>query len=65
MRSLPPGQYDIRYQDLSDGSLQRSEDFELEEFENTEGVSFSNLTITLFKVAGGNFETYPLDPSEF
>lgn len=65
MRSLPPGQYDVRYQDLSDGSLARSEDFELTEIQETDGVSFSNMTLTLFKVANGNMQTYPLDPSEF
>jgi len=65
MRSLPAGQYDVRYQDLNDGSLARSEDFELTEVQESDGVSFNNMTLTLFKVANGNMQTYPLDPSEF
>ena len=65
MRSLPPGRYDVRYQDLSDGSLSRSEDFELTEVRETDGVSYNDMTLTLYKVPNGNFQTYPLDPSEF
>jgi curved DNA-binding protein CbpA len=65
MKSLPPGQYDVRYQGLSDGSLMRSEDFELLEFADANGIRFSNITMKLFKDAGGTLQTYPLDPSEF
>jgi hypothetical protein len=65
MQSLPPGQYDVRYQGLSDGSLMRSEDFELLEFADADGIRFSNITMKLSKDAGGNLQTYPLDPSEF
>lgn len=65
MRSVPPGRYDVRYQDLADGALARTEEFELTAVEDDEGVSFNNVTMTLFKVANGNMETYSLDPSEF
>lgn len=65
MRSLRPGQYDVRYQDLSDGSLMRSEEFELDEVHETDGVRYSTMTLTLYKVPNGNMRTYPLDPSEF
>lgn len=65
MGSVPPGSYDVRYMDLSDGSLARSESFELEQNETDTGISFSNITMTLYKVANGNMQTYPLSPSEF
>lgn len=65
MEKVRAGTYDVRYQDLEDGSLARSESFVLQEIEEINGTSFSNNTITLYKVQNGNFQTFPLSPSEF
>jgi len=62
---LKAGEYDVRYQDLTDGSLARSESFTLKEIREPDGVRFSNITMTLYKVANGNMQTYPLAESEF
>jgi hypothetical protein len=63
--SLEPGVYDVRYQDLSDGELARSERFDLEERRTLEGFEYSTIELTLYKVVGGNTRTYPLSASEF
>jgi curved DNA-binding protein CbpA len=65
MNKIRAGQYDIRHMDLSDGSLSRSESFQLEEIQDLTGVRFSVTTMTLFKVANGNMQSYQLTPEEF
>ncbi len=59
------GSYDIRYRDLGNGGLSRSEAFNLEEIPTYEGTQFSNLTMTLYKVKNGNMQTYGLGEAEF
>ena len=63
--NLDAGEYDVRYMDLDDGSLVRSESFTLKQFEDAGGTRFSNITMTLYKVSNGNMQTYPLAPGEF
>lgn len=65
MHNIRSGHYDIRYMDLSDGSLSRSESFELKEIRDALGVNYSVTTMTLYKVSNGNMQTYPLAPNEF
>ncbi len=65
MRKLPPGKYDIRYQDLSTGELLRSEAFELRQTDESDATRFSDVRLTLYTVAKGYFHVYPLLPSEF
>jgi hypothetical protein len=67
--TIDPGTYDIRYRDLSSGSLFRSESFELEETQEqtSEGtvITSTQLTLTLYRVIDGNTETYPLTEEGF
>lgn len=65
MNKIRSGKYDIRHMDLSDGGLLRSESFELEEIPEAGGVKYSVTTMTLFKVANGNMQSYQLAPEEF
>jgi hypothetical protein len=65
MNKVTAGKYDIRYRDLETGGLSRSESFDVEEMQTEEGVQFSNFVMTLYKVQGGNFQTYELAESEF
>ena len=65
MNKVTAGNYDIRYRDLGNGGLSRSEAFDVEEIRTADGVQFSNLTMTLYKVQDGNFQTYDLADSEF
>jgi hypothetical protein len=65
LNNVSPGQYDIRYMDLYDGYLSRSESFDLEETKTRSGTRFSNVTLTTYGVKGGNMQSYSLSPSEF
>lgn len=61
VHKVSPGSYDVRYRDLSSGDLARSESFELEQNE----TQYTTLTMTLYKIAHGNMQTYPLAESDF
>ncbi len=65
MNQVTAGQYDLRYRDLNTGGLSRSESFDVEETRTDDGVEYSSLTMTLYKVQGGNFQTYGLGEAEF
>jgi curved DNA-binding protein CbpA len=65
LNKVRAGTYDVRYRDLATGALSRSESFELEELEMANGIQFSNLTMTLYKVQHGNMKTYGLSETEF
>lgn len=65
MNKIREGRYDVRYMDLSDGALSRSETFELSEFPDATGTQYSVTRMTLYKIQNGNMQTYNLDPSEF
>lgn len=64
--NIKSGSYDIRYRDLNNGGLVRTDTFNLEESTTFEGAtSFRRMTLTLHKVTGGNLKTYPLSEQEF
>lgn len=65
VQKIAKGEYEVRYRDLSDGHLWRTEKFKLQEFPVENGVRFSNMTLTLYKVPNGNMRTYPIDEAEF
>ena len=65
VKDVSAGEYDVRYRDLTDGTLARSEAFVLNEIRDTDGTRFSNITMTLYKVSNGNMQTYPLAEAEF
>lgn len=65
LNKITAGSYDIRYRDLGNGGLSRSEAFTLEEIKTYDGVQYSNITMTLYKVQNGNMQTYGLSEAEF
>ncbi|MBI2307470.1 MAG: J domain-containing protein [Rhodocyclales bacterium] len=65
LNKVTAGSYDIRYRDLSNGGLSRSEAFSLEEIPSYASTQFSNITMTLYKVQNGNMQTYVLSEAEF
>lgn len=65
LNRITAGNYDIRYRDLGNGGLSRSEAFNLEEIQTYDGVQYSNITMTLYKVQNGNMQTYGLSEAEF
>ena len=62
---IDAGSYDLRYRDLSSGQLARSESFSLEERPTSDGTEYSDYSMTLYKVANGNMQTYDLNESDF
>lgn len=65
VNNVRAGMYDVRYRDLNSGGLTRSEKFNLEETSTDDGVQFSRITLTLYKVRNGNMQTYGLSEAEF
>jgi len=65
LEKVTAGSYDVRYRDLGTGGLSRSEAIMLTEVHTDEGVQFSNMTMTLYKVKNGNMKTYGLAEAEF
>lgn len=65
LNKITAGSYDIRYRDLSNGDLSRSEAFNLVEISTHNGKQYSNITMTLYKVQNGNMQTYHLSETEF
>lgn len=65
LRNISPGNYDVRYKSLENGSISKSEQILIEEYEEYDGIRFSQITMTLYKVSNGNMETYSIPESEF
>ena len=63
--SVFAGRYDVRYRDLTSGGLSKTEEFILTEKKTYTGTSYSNLTLTLYKVENGNMKTEAIEESEF
>lgn len=59
------GLYDVRYKDLDSGAISKSESFRLSEEQTYDGVSYSNITMTLYKIQNGNMQTTAIPESEF
>ena len=65
LNKITAGRYDIRYRDLGNGGLFRSEAFDLEEIQSYGGVQYSDITMTLYKVQNGNMQMFDLPEAEF
>ena len=65
METVKAGTYDLRYRDLDSGALSRSQSFEVVERRSGRNIEYSNMSITLQKSQGGNFQTYALGEDEF
>ncbi|MBI5276470.1 MAG: J domain-containing protein [Burkholderiales bacterium] len=59
------GSYEVRYKDLSTGALSASEPFELKQYAHEGGTRYSNVTMTLYKVAQGNMHMRRISEAEF
>lgn len=65
IEDIKAGKYDVRYRDLDSGALARTDPFDLRELETLEGIEFSEFTLTLYKVYGGNMQTHSISENEF
>lgn len=64
-QTVAAGRYDVRYRDLDSGGYSKTDPFTLDETTTYSGIEFSNLSLTLYKVANGNMHTKSIDESEF
>ena len=65
LEKVTAGSYDVRYRDLTNGGLSRSDAFSIDETTTYEGTEFSRFTMTLYKVRNGNMRTHGLAENEF
>jgi hypothetical protein len=65
LMNVRTGIYDIRYRDLDSGVISKSESFKLEETEVTDGIQYSQMRLTLYKVHDGNMKIETISEEEF
>ncbi|MBI1811381.1 MAG: J domain-containing protein [Nitrospirae bacterium] len=65
MNNVRSGNYDVRYRDIEAGSLLKSESFQLKEIHLEDGIRYSNISMTLYKVYNGNMRTTEISETEF
>lgn len=65
LTKLSPGSYEMRYRDLQSGRLYRSQTFQLKNVEMDDGIRYTTLTMTLYKVSDGNAQVFDLDERDF
>ena len=62
---VAPGNYDVRYLDLTYGGFAKTDSFALEEIATSEGIKYQNMTMTLYKIRNGNMQTHKIDADDF
>lgn len=65
VKKVRAGRYDVRYMNLNNGSMSRSETFTVEEREIGNEIEYSAFTLTLYKVQGGNMQIQTIGADEF
>jgi hypothetical protein len=67
VKNVSPGSYDVRFRTLANGNLSRSETFKLEQIPDADGHGerYSHYDLTLYTVANGNMQMYPLNAADF
>jgi hypothetical protein len=64
-KNIKAGNYNVRYQDLNYGGRSRTDSFNLKQLKTLEGITSSDLKLTLYKVANGNMKIHPISEQEF
>jgi hypothetical protein len=62
---ITPGKYDVRYRDLNSGGMTKTPEFQFTETTEGEKIKYSDMVMTLYKVANGNMHTEPIDEEAF
>ncbi len=65
LEGIQPGTYEIRFRFLGDQTGYASERIVLQETDSLYGTQYDDVTMTLYKVQGGNMRTRPLLKGEF
>jgi hypothetical protein len=64
-KEITPGKYDVRYRDLDSGGFAKTDEFEFVERKESESIKYSDLVMTLYKVANGNMHTEDIPAESF
>jgi hypothetical protein len=59
------GNYEVRYLHLDNGAYAASEPFDLKEIHSEDGVKYSNISMTLYKVVNGNMHSRTIKEEDF
>jgi hypothetical protein len=63
---IKAGNYDIRYRNLNNGGLFRTDNFDFKEYKTFDGPSnFTTISLTLYTVPKGKMKIKPLSEQEF
>jgi hypothetical protein len=65
MRNITPGWYDIRYRSLDNGALAKSQPMQLRQIDEENRTRYSNVTLTLYRIKGGNTSFEGLSEEKF
>lgn len=65
IRNISSGIYDVRYKDLNTGKNAKSESVQLEETNTIDGVNYSVVEMTIYKVINGNMQMTPISENDF
>ena len=64
-QNMSPGEYEVRYKLLSSNQKYKTQTITLQQIEEENGVTYSRVEITLYKVLHGNMKTYPISEEDF
>lgn len=62
---ITEGTYDLRYRNLGNGQLRRSQPFDLREVKTMEGTEYSITSLNLYKSLNGNTQMMAMSEAEF
>lgn len=64
-RNIKAGNYDVRYRDLRNAGISKSEGFKLQEIHENSVTKYSEITLTLYKIQNGNTRMSDISEAEF
>lgn len=64
-KDINPGLYDVRYRNLQDGNLSKTEQFDLKQIKTSTGTQYSTVSFTLYTVSGGNTRMSNIGEDQF
>jgi hypothetical protein len=65
VKEIRAGRYDMRFRNLDNGTLSKSDPFTLKEVAIEGGVQFSQMKLTLYKVSNGNMTLHDIPEKDF
>lgn len=65
VETVRAGNFEVRYRDLTSGALSRTDAFNLKEVQTENGIQFSKLTLTLYKVSNANTRVRTISERDF